>query len=281
MRSADRTCDLSGRIALVTGAGSGLGRSIALAFARSGCDIVAVDIDSDRLTAVAREVEATGVLCLPRVVDVSSRVQMEKMAGEVLAAWGHVDILVNNAGVAAAGELQDVPIDDLEWIVGINLMGEVYGSRLFLPGMIERGWGKIVNVASVSGLVVLPFHIPYTTTKFAVNGFSQTLWAEARKYGVDVTLVCPAAVKTNIISGSRLTATTKGHDMMVRLWEDVLIRTGLDPDEVARRVLKAVQRRKFLVITGVVPRLMYYVTRLSPGFMMRLADLITRVAGRR
>ena len=264
----------------MTGAASGLGRALAVEFARAGSDVVIADVDEAGLGETASMVEEAGSRCMARRVDVSSRAQMEAFSREVLSGWGRVDILVNNAGVGVGGELKDVPLDDIEWIVGVNLMGEIYGTRLFLPQMIERGGGHIVNVGSLSGLVLLPFHLPYTTTKFGLTGFSEALWAETRRCGVGVTLVCPGAIKTNIMTSTRLSAATSGQEKMGDSWARLLEKGGKEPQEVARRILAAVRDGKFLVFTGAESYALYYLRRLAPGLMRRLAAVITRLASR-
>ena len=270
-----------GKVALVTGAASGLGRAIAVAFAEAGSDLVVADVDEVGLKETAGMVEAAGGRCMRQRVDVSDREQMEEMAEAVLEKFGRVDILVNNAGVAVGGELSDIPIEDIEWIVGVNLMGEVYGTRLFLPGMVERGRGHIVNVSSLSGLAVLPFHIPYTTTKFGITGFTEALWIEAGRHGVGVTLVCPGAIKTAIMSKARLHASDAVRERVEGWWTRRLEERGSDPEEVARRVLDAVRRNRFLLITGFESHLLYNLRRLFPGLTRRLVAAVTRLISRK
>jgi short-subunit dehydrogenase len=279
-RSSRRESDsFKGKIVLVTGAASGLGRGIALAFARAGSDLVLVDINKAGMAETAAMAEACGSRTLCRRADVSSREQMEAMAGDVLSEWGRVDILVNNAGVAVAGELANIPIEDIEWIVGINLMGEIYGTRLFLPQMIQRGEGHIINVASLSALVLLPLHIAYTTTKFGLNGFSSALWAEVRRHGVGVSLVCPGAVSTNIAQGTREHTTKSQRDSAER-FERMLAERGMDPEEAGQRILEAVARNKFLILLGGEAYAFYYLTRLFPASMRRLVAFATKVISR-
>lgn len=263
------------KVAVVTGAGSGLGRAIAVELVHRGATVVAVDIDADGLARTSSiAIEARGV-CAIRCADVSVRSQMESMAEEVLSEFGRVDILVNNAGVGVGGELVDIPIEDFEWIVGINLMGEVYGTRLFLPQMIERGSGHIVNVASLSGLVPLPFHLPYTTTKYALVGFSETLAVEVRRHGIGVTLVCPGAIKTNIMKGARTPpGGAPGLEKFKEKWGKRLEEGGMQPEEVAGKVLAAVEKGRFLCLTGREAYLLYYFHRLAPGLMRRIAGLV-------
>jgi short-subunit dehydrogenase len=267
-----------GKIALVTGAASGLGRGIALAFAGAGCDLVLVDLNQAGLEETASLVEGIGRKCLIRQVDVSARTEMEKLAGEVLSEWGQVDVLVNNAGVGVGGELVNIPIEDIEWIMGINLMGEIYGTRFFLPQMIERGEGHVVNIGSLSSLVVLPFHIAYTTAKFGVAGFSEALWVECHRRGVGVTLVCPGAISTNIVTNTRAHASNGRQREATERFERILQERGLDPEEAGRLVLKAVARDRFLLLIGREAYLLYYLRRLFPNFIRRLVSMVTGLA---
>ncbi|MBU1671800.1 MAG: SDR family NAD(P)-dependent oxidoreductase [Actinobacteria bacterium] len=263
------------KISLVTGAGSGLGRAIAVELARRGATVVGVDLDVDGLAETAQITEGAQGMCVSRCADVSVRARMEDLAGEVLSEFGRVDILVNNAGVGVGGELVQVPLEDFEWIVGINLMGEVYGTRLFLPGMIERGSGHIVNVASLSGLVPLPFHLPYTTTKYALVGFSEMLAVEVRRHGVGVTLVCPGAIRTNIMKGTRTPpGGDPGQERFKERWAARLEKGGMRPEEVALKVLAAVEKGRFLCLTGREAYLLYYFHRLAPGLMRRIVGVV-------
>lgn len=266
---------------MVTGAASGLGRGLALEFARAGAARVAlVDVDEEGLAGTKGMVEAIGARAVSHRVDVADWDQMAGFASELLADWGAVDILVNNAGVGVGGELKDVDIRDFDWIVGINLMGEIYGTRLFLPHMIERGSGHIVNIASLSGLVLLPFHLPYTTTKYGLTGFSEALWAEARRFGVGVTLVCPGAVKTSIMQNTRVPDVTGRQQQFVERFQARLEEKGMEPEDVARRVVGAVERNRFLLLTGPESFIMYYFKRLAPGAWRRLIASLTDIASR-
>jgi short-subunit dehydrogenase len=269
-----------GKIVLVTGAASGLGRGIALNFARAGCDLVLADINQAGMEETASLVEAIGRNCLVKRVDVSNRADMEALADEVLSEWGRVDVLVNNAGVGVGGELDTIPLDDIEWITGINLMGEIYGTRLFLPQMIRRGEGHVVNVGSLSSLVALPLHIAYTTTKFALAGFSELLWAEARNHGVGVTLVCPGAVSTNIGSTFRSHYRSEKQRANEEKFTAMLANKGMDPEEAGRMVVEAVSRNKFLLLIGGEAYFMYYFKRFFPGLQLRLVSAVSkRISG--
>lgn len=272
---------IAGKSVVVTGAASGLGRALALVFARAGAARLAViDVDEAGLGETTEMLRALGTPVFDRRVDVSDWEQMEGFAADLLAEWDAVDILVNNAGVGVGGELKDVAIADFDWIVGINLMGEVYGTRLFLPKMVEKRSGHIVNIASLSGLVLLPFHLPYTTTKFGLTGFSEALWAETRRFGVGVTLVCPGAIKTSILQNTRITAQLGRQQKFVEKFQAQLEEKGMEPEEVAAKVLAAVERNRFLLLTGLESYVMYYLRRLAPGMMRRLVALITNIASK-
>lgn len=269
-----------GRIVLVTGAASGFGRGIALAFARAGCDLVLVDINETGLGETSSMVEDIGRRCLPKLTDVSDRAQMEKLAEEVLSEWGRVDVLVNNAGVGVGGELVNIPLDDIEWITGINLMGEIYGTRLLLPQMIERGEGHVVNVGSLSSLVILPFHIAYATTKYGIAGFSEALWVECHRRGVGVTLVCPGAISTNIGEGTRAYASNERQREFTEKYEAMLQEGGMDPEKAGQLVLEAVAKDRFLLLIGREAYLLYYLRRFFPSLVRRVATFATWFASR-
>lgn len=261
--------------AVVTGAASGLGRGIALALAEAECHLVIADIDAEGLDRVRRDIEEMGRDCLARRVDVSSRRDMECFANESWAWKGGVDLLVNNAGVAVSGELDLIPPEDLEWIVGVNLMGVIYGCRFFLPYMVQRGEGHIVNIASLSGLVALPLHVAYTVTKFGVVGLSELLWAEARNHGVGVTVVCPGAISTDIGFRARNHYRTEKQRVGEERYAAMLWERGMDPREAGRKIVEAVAAGRFLVLLGREAYLLYYLKRLAPMTCLRVASLVS------
>ena len=265
----------TGKVAVVTGAGSGLGRAIAVELASAGATVAAVDIDSTGLDGTSAIAANYAGGCVARCADVSLRSEMELLADQVHEEFGRVDILVNNAGVGVGGEMANISLDDFEWIVGINLMGGVYGTRLFLPRMIERGSGHIVNISSISGLVPLPFHIPYTTTKYAIAGFSEVLAMEVERHGIGVTLGCPSGINTNIIQHTRLPSDrTPGQEKFLEQFEK-LIKGGMQPEEVAKKVLFSIEKNRFLCLAGKEAYALYYAHRLAPGLMRRVARAVT------
>ena len=164
---------ISGRVAVVTGAGSGIGRALCLELAQRGCDIALVDVDEDRLAAVRAEVEACGRKASTHLVDVSSREQMEALPGQVIAEHGAVHILVNNAGVSVNMTFEEQDVDDLEWITGINYWGVMYGCKFFLPYLRQASEAHIVNMSSLAGLTGMKNQAIHVKKTFKVKKLSK------------------------------------------------------------------------------------------------------------
>jgi NAD(P)-dependent dehydrogenase (short-subunit alcohol dehydrogenase family) len=188
--------ELSGAVAVVTGAGSGIGRAAAQAFAARGVRVVVTDIRDDRATAVADEI---GDAAIALHCDVTSLDDLRAARDAALDAFGRVDVVMNNVGKVVSGPVEEIPLDAWERIIDVNLLGVVRSNLVFLPGLIEQGSGHVVNTASTSGLLPYGFELlPYTATKFGVVGLSEALWVYLRSRGIGVTCFCPAGVKTKI-----------------------------------------------------------------------------------
>jgi len=238
------------RVAVVTGAASGIGRSLALALAGRGADVVIADIDKAGLAEVQKEVEALGRRAVAVICDVSQDEDVDRLAEEAFSSFGRVDFLMNNAGVMLRGYAEKIPMKDWEWIIGINLLGVVRGIRAFVPHMIERGSGYVVNTSSLGGLVGgVPFSIAYSTTKFAVSGLSEVLYKHLRPKGIGVSLLCPGGVATNIGQNMRFTGGDDPQDLGGAR-SPVLGQPGVaDPDDVAQSVIAAMEKNQFLILT--------------------------------
>jgi len=252
--------DIQGKVAVVTGGASGIGRATALALAREGADLVLADIDDARMEEARKEIAGLGRKAIAVHTDVSKLDDVQGLFDRAVSEMGRVDILMNNAGVHMVGPVEKIPIADWEWIIGINLWSVIYGAKAFLPHMLERGSGHIVNTASMAGLVGLEPSIPYTTTKFAVVGLSEGLAIYLRPKGIGVSVLCPGFVSTNIPQNERLVPFDDGFDegrldffkaLAGGDWSRLQVLPGgvLSAEEVASKVVRAVRDNTFLIYT--------------------------------
>ncbi|MBW2509842.1 MAG: SDR family NAD(P)-dependent oxidoreductase [Deltaproteobacteria bacterium] len=268
---------LSGKVAVVTGAGHGIGRETAVALAEKGCRLAICDVNEAVLEAVRQDLEASGASVSAHVVDVSSRAQVERFASDVVEVHGEAHILVNNAGVTVYASFEEHTIEDLEWILGVNLWGVIYGCKYFLPHLRASGEGHIVNLSSVFGIIAPPLQTSYVASKFAVRGFSESLRAELAEDNIGVTSVHPGAIKTNIIQNARLVTETHAElrDTTQRLFD----RLGTTPDVVAARIVKAIEYNSPRVLITKEARVADALKRLMPattdGIVARVFKRVT------
>ena len=194
------------RVAAITGAGSGIGRALAVDLAGRGAHLALSDIDEAGLAETVARCEGRGVKVTARRVDVADRAEVEAWADEVVADHGRVNLIVNNAGVALTAEVDAMSYDDLEWLMGINFWGVVHGTKAFLPHLKAAGEGHVVNLSSVFGLLSIPTQSAYNAAKFGVRGFTDALRIEldAADCGVSATTIHPGGIRTNIVRNARL-----------------------------------------------------------------------------
>jgi NAD(P)-dependent dehydrogenase (short-subunit alcohol dehydrogenase family) len=259
----------TGRSVLVTGAASGIGRETALAFARAGADLFLCDLNEAGLGETAAAAEAFGRRARVRRVDVANRHEMRLFAEAVHAEVEAVDVLVNNAGVGLGGGFLETPLEEWDWIVGINFWGVVHGCHFFLPRMVARRRGHVVNVSSVAGYVATEQLAAYSTTKFAVFGLSEALRDELGPHGIGVTTVCPGIINTPITQSSRMlgrAATPEARAAIVEMYR----RRNYGPERVAAHVLHAVARNRAVAPVSPEAWVLYYLKRFAPGLTARL-----------
>ena len=255
--------DLHGRWVLVTGAASGIGHETALAFARAGADIVAVDLDAARLAETTRLIEAMGRRCLAFGCDVSDAAAVDNLAASVKDSINAPDVVVNNAGIGFLGPFLDTPVSAWEQVIGVNLMGVVHVSRAFLPLMIKAGGARqLVNVASAAGLHAVPNLSAYSASKHAVLGLSDALAMELDHTDIGVTVVCPGIINTPIIRNRRAVAPGVPAWTLDKLDRQYQAK-GVHPSVVAARIVRAVSRGEDIVLVGPTAATVFHARRLS------------------
>lgn len=247
--------ELTNKVAVVTGAASGIGLALARALAAEGMSLVLADVDEAALTDVASGLESETEV-LARRCDVSDPDRVSALRDAAVERFGTVHVVVNNAGVSTGGPIWSHTPEDWDWVLGVNLMGVVNGIRAFTPLLIEQGEGHIVNTASMAGLTSPPFMSIYNVSKHAVVTASETLFGDLALVGaegVGVSVLCPGWVRTRIHEADRNRPgpETDGpfEDSPLRDHVAGLIEGGLDPDAVAQQVVDAIRTRRFYVLT--------------------------------
>ena len=229
--------------AVVTGAGSGLGRALALDLAGRGASVVVSDINPTSAEETAERIRDQGARVEVVKCDITDRDAVFALVDEAERRLGGIDLLANNAGVAVGGLFEEISIEDWRWAVDINLWGVVYGCQAAVPKMKAQGHGYILNVASAAGLVAPPAMSPYNVSKAGVVALSETLYAEYKSLGIRVSVLCPTFFKTNIVGNSR-GATNSKDDARITRWME---RSKVQAPDVAQAAIDAVRDNKLYV----------------------------------
>ena len=265
---------LEGRVAAVTGAASGLGRSMALAFAGEGMHLALADVDEKNLAAVENETRAKGVRTVRMRVDVSRAEEVDAFRHRTVAELGGVHVVCNNAGVSPLGAAWENSVGDWQWILGVNLWGVIHGVRAFTPHLIAQDEGHIVNTASVSGLISPPGASMYNVTKHAVVALSETLHHDLRERGsaVGVSVLCPAYVPTGIVESERnrpkeFGVSQKSRETLDReaMLKKAVASGRISADQVAQAVVAAVKGERFYILTH---------PRIKGAIQARMEDIL-------
>lgn len=275
------------KVAAITGAGSGMGRSLALQLAAEGCDVALSDKNAAGLAETARLVRAASpnVRVTTQELDVADREAMHAWADATAAAHGKVNLIFNNAGVALSSKIDGMEYSDLEWIVNINFWGVVHGTKAFLPHLKAAGEGHIVNTSSIFGLFAQPAMGAYNATKLAVRGFTESLRQELdmTQCGVSATSVHPGGIRTGIAQSARISKNMVGfmvadEQQGKESFEKFFITT---PDQAARTILNGVRHNKRRVLIGPDARAADWFVRLLPALYQALVVLEFKREARR
>jgi NAD(P)-dependent dehydrogenase (short-subunit alcohol dehydrogenase family) len=242
--------ELAGRVAVVTGGASGIGRAMAELFARERAKVVLADIDQHALAAVVQSIKARGGEALSVPTDVTDLKSVQALAESAFKTFGKVNVLCNNAGVALWGGLETATHRDWQWVLGVNLWGVIHGVEAFVPRMIaSKEPGHIVNTASMAGLIASRGLGVYNTSKYAVVGLSETLAKDLRAYGIGVSVLCPMGVATQIRESARNRPADLENEAPGASEPVELIGRTLAPAAVAEMVLAAIRANRLYVIT--------------------------------
>jgi len=264
----------SGKTAVITGAGSGIGRALALQLNREGCRLYLADVNGETMAATLAALERQDMAADGQVLDVSDRGAVHAWAERIGARQGHVDIVVNNAGVALAATVEEGRHEDVQWLMGINFWGVVHGTTAFLPLLRKAPQGHLLNVSSVFGLIGVPTQSAYNAAKFAVRGYTEALRQELADTNVHVCCVHPGGIRTNIARSARggaegVSAEERGAEF------ERLARTT--PETAAARIVAAIERRRARLLIGPDA---YYISIISRLFPVRYPRLFPQLRKR-
>lgn len=260
---------LSQKVVAITGAGNGIGRALALECAKRGAQLALSDIKEAPLQETARLVAALGAKVTIRVVDVAKREQVEAWAAAAAKELGGVDVIINNAGVALLDTLEDVPYEEFRWVFDILFWGVVHGTRAFLPQIRARK-GVVVNLGSIHSFIAAPNNGPYCSAKSAVRGFCDALREEVRDDGVQVLLVMPGGIKTEIVRNSKVRKFVNPTASQEDVHRAHNAASLTSPEQAANIILNAVESRSSRSLVGIDAKFYDGLTRLMPSMAHRI-----------
>jgi NAD(P)-dependent dehydrogenase (short-subunit alcohol dehydrogenase family) len=260
---------IDGKRVVITGAGSGLGRALALNLASKGCQIGIADIDPAGARQTLEMVEHAGGRGEAFEIDVSQAAEVEAMGDHFFREWGGVDLLVNNAGVVSVGFVGDIELEDWRWLFGVNFWGMLHGCHSFIPRMKAQGGGHILNVASAAGLLSMMEMGPYNTSKAGIISLSETLRWELAPAKIGVTVLCPMFFDTHLLDNMRYT-----DPFEAAFARSTFEHARMTADEVAARAVKAIEKGKLYCVPQGTGKLFWGIKRLAPSTFNRVMSFI-------
>ena len=255
------------KIAVVTGGGSGIGRTICIYLAERGARVVAADRDLKGAQETVSRIRSTGGFAEARRVDVADRHEVESLIRDVALRHERIDFLFNNAGVGINGEFQDLTLEHLESVMKVNFWGTIYGCRSVYPVMKKQGSGHIVNTASLAGLIPGGLTSIYSASKHAVVGFSLTLRSEARQYGIKVSTLCPGYMRTNIQKTTPNVSAYMNSEKNRKMNAEMKFPT---PEDCIDQMMRGVRRDRAIIVTPLKHRIYWWLHRIAPQFIPKM-----------
>lgn len=258
------------KVCVVTGAGSGIGRALALTLAEFGAQVIACDIDRTRLDATVAEIQTAGGKIDSKIVNVADRDMVFDFAEQVATKHGGADVVINNAGIAQIASVDKLSADDLKLVMDVDFWGVVNGTQAFLPQLQAKGAGRIANISSIFGLVGIPKQAAYNAAKFAVLGFTEALRHEMADTDIGISTVHPGGIRTNIIRNARLVQGSDEESRHAEIIEnfDQIART--EPSQAAQIILRGIVKRKARILIGVDALIVDIIRRIFPTHYLRL-----------
>ena len=253
------------KIAIITGAASGIGRALAVELARRGAIVVMADVQTKMLEEVAGSITRDGYEVKAVTLDVTDFEAVKTLVNDTAARYGRLDYLFNNAGIAVGGEVRDCSIDDWRNVLDVNLFGVVNGVAAAYPLMAKQGSGHIINTASIEGLIPFPNAVSYVASKYGVVGLSNALRIEAADLGIKVSVVCPGYIKTAIFHTSKMINIDRE-----KMLESLPERFALTPEACALVILRGVERNKAIIVVTGFAKILWLLHRIHPGLIFSM-----------
>ena len=260
------------KVAIVTGAASGIGKAVAMELCKRGAHVIFTDRAEDEVKAACDSANPKGGSAEAVVLDVTDYEATRNVVEKAVSAHGKIDFMFNNAGIAIAGEFRDVDLDEWHRLFEINLFGVVNGMKAVYPIMINQGFGHIINTSALAGVIPLPGNAVYVAAKHAMVGLSSTVRIEGKDLGVKVSVVCPGHIKTPIFENAA----------MIRLDKEKAVEgftkiPGITSEQCARIILRGVEKNKHIIVVTMFAKMMYLFQRISPGLVHAIMGRVMQV----